>query len=280
MPEPSSVSVPADDRGLAYGDGLFETMAVAGGQVRLLELHLDRLCTDAQRLFIATNRQALRSAIVGRARTLGNGVLKLLLTRGSGPRGYAIPTCATPRVLFLETPRAAGFADAWCVAPASPLAVRICQTPLSINPALAGMKHLNRLPQVLARSEWTDDGITEGLMRAAGDAILCATAANVFALSGETLVTPTLDQAGVAGVMRRALLEVARAQGMRVIYEDLTLDLLRHRADAVLLSSSLTGLRAVGSIDGDALEQTEPEVSTRIERLRLALGRRVGVPDL
>lgn len=279
MPEQSRVSVPADDRGLAYGDGLFETMAVVFGRVRLLDHHLDRLCSDAARLSLPIDRPALESTVQQRARVLDHGVLKLLLTRGSGPRGYAIPPTVTPRLLFLETCQAAGFADTWCNAPQAPIAVRVCDTPLSVNPVLAGMKHLNRLPQVLARSEWTGGEVTEGLMRAAGEAIVCATSANVFALRGDSLVTPALEQAGVAGVMRRALLEVARDEGVAVAYEDLTLDTLRHRADAVMLSSSLTGVRQVGSIDGEALRLGSADVDGRIERLRRALGQRIGVPN-
>ncbi len=275
MQEPPLDSVSADDRGLAYGDGLFETMAVVGGHVRLLDFHLDRLCASAARLRIPADRGDLQRAVVERAQQLGSGVLKLLMTRGSGPRGYAIPLDTTPRCLLLDAARPTGFADQWRDPSAPELNVRLCETPLSVNPALAGMKHLNRLDQVLARSEWTDPAVGEGLMRAEGDAIVCATAANVFALRGRTLITPALSQAGVAGVMRRALLEAARESAFDIVYSDLQPDLLRHRADAVLLSSALTGLRSVGRIDGEALRGGQGRDSDVLKRLRGALGARV-----
>jgi 4-amino-4-deoxychorismate lyase len=257
--------IPADDRGLAYGDGLFETIAVLDGAPRLLEHHLDRLTEGARRLAIPARRGELRTLLRQEAASLGCGVLKLLLSRGSGPRGYAPPAAPTPRLITGATPRGGEFA----ALSDEPIRVRTCHTPASINPALAGLKHLNRLDQVMARSEWNDPAVSEGLMYDADDNLVCATAANVFLLTESgRLVTPAVDRAGVAGVMRRAVLEVAGTLTLPVEVRAVgRAEVLRARE--VMLSSSLLGLRCVGMLDGRALA---PGALGR--RLRSALARR------
>lgn len=268
--------VPADDRGFAYGDGLFETVAVADGVPRLLDHHLERLELGARRLGFAVAVAQVRERLRLHARALGHGVLKYVVTRGSGPRGYAPPAQPVPRHLLYATPREAGFADRWWHG-AEPVAVTVCRTELGMNPALAGIKHLNRLEQVLGRAEWQDPAVSEGLMRVHGGAFVCATAANLFALCGGTLVTPGLERAGVAGVMRRAVLDVAREGRWVVRHADLEARVLFEEADAVLLSSALTGLRRVDRVDDRALPPPAPDAQRRLEELRAALAARLGI---
>ncbi|MEO0973086.1 MAG: aminodeoxychorismate lyase [Pseudomonadota bacterium] len=271
--------LPADDRGLAYGDGLFETVAVAGGVPRLLSSHLDRLLAGAARLAIPVQRSVVERRLRHHARELGDGVIRYTLTRGSGPRGYAPPRAPTPRHLLQQSPREAGFADAWWSPTASPIAVRTCRTRLSVNPALGGLKHLNRLPQVLARGEWSDPHVAEGLMRADASTIVCATAANVFALVAERLYTPGLERAGVDGVMRRAIMELAPSVGLDVHVEEKTLAFLTDEANAVFLSSALTGVRLVWRIDDATIAAPDARLSALapLARLRLALGEHLGI---
>ncbi len=255
-------AVAADDRGFAYGDGLFETLAVIDGRPRLLDYHLDRLQDGCRRLGLPLQRAALAQRLGGYAAELGDGVLKLVLTRGSGPRGYRLPASVQPREAIYASPRPAGFAALG----GPPLRVRICRTPISVNAALAGLKHLNRLDQVLACAEWDDAATDEGLMLDDAGRIVCATAANVFLAEGEALVTPALARAGVAGVMRRAVLAAARRLGVPCEVGDVDPARLR-AATEVMLSSALIGLRPVASVDGRPL----PSHGPLTQRLQQAL---------
>ncbi|GIX35744.1 MAG: aminodeoxychorismate lyase [Lysobacteraceae bacterium] len=200
--------VPADDRGLAYGDGLFETVLVVEGRPVWWEAHLDRLEHGAAVLGIVAPARGLwwndllaaRAELPGLAR--GRWVARLTLTRGSGPRGYALRAPMRPRRILALAP-----APACADAARHGLRLRWCRTALAVQPALAGLKHLNRLEQVLARQEWNEPGIDEGLMCDTRGAVVSAISANLLCLTGRGWVTPPVTQAGVAGVCRRMLLE-------------------------------------------------------------------------
>ncbi|MEG1082231.1 MAG: aminodeoxychorismate lyase, partial [Pseudomonas sp.] len=154
-------AVNLQSRGLAYGDGLFETIAVRAGRPSLLEFHLERLALGCQRLAISADHGLIREELCRYASLLGDGVLKLILVRGDSQRGYAPAAGAAPRRILQGSP-----------VPAYPAqhaeqGVRLftCNTRLAEQPLLAGLKHLNRLEQVLARAEWQDSEHAEGLMR-------------------------------------------------------------------------------------------------------------------
>jgi 4-amino-4-deoxychorismate lyase len=233
-----------DDRGLAYGDGLFETMAATDGRVHHLELHLARLEEGCRRLGIPMPSPGLLEEECGRVlEGLGNGTVKLIVTRGPGPRSYRPP--AEPRVTRIVTsaaPRARGDALA-------PIAVRLCQTRLGQNPLLAGLKHLNRLEQVMACAEWDDPAVAEGLMLSMDGRLVCATAANVFVVTGGRLVTPAIRDCGVSGVMRQVVLMAASELGIPVGVEDLRPEIL-DTADEVFVTNAVAGIRPVGELLG------------------------------
>jgi 4-amino-4-deoxychorismate lyase len=233
------------DRGLQYGDGVFETMRVRRGRVRLLEYHLERLAAGCRRLAIAgPSLPALRRELARIAANRSEAVLKLIVTRGvSSHRGYR-PTgrerCT--RIASLDAlPRAA------LAGGAAPARLRLCATPLGLNPRLAGLKTLNRLESVLARAEWRDARIWEGLMRDVDENIVCGTMSNLFLRRGSILMTPVLDRCGVAGVMRRWVLETAgelrlKPVERRVAWRDLS------GAEEVFMSNAVVGVKSVGSI--------------------------------
>jgi 4-amino-4-deoxychorismate lyase len=206
-------SIDYRDRGFNYGDGLFETMRVTGRCVRLLDYHLERLELGCERLgFAPQNMGRLRKEFERIAARRSEGVLKLVVTRGVGRRGYrpsGRERCTRVISLHALSRRAAQ-------ALAGPARVRLCSTRLGTNEALAGLKTLNRLECVLARAEWSDVGLWEGLMRDGEDFIVCGTMSNVFVRTGSRLLTPKLDRCGVAGVMRRWVLEQAGALRLRV----------------------------------------------------------------
>jgi 4-amino-4-deoxychorismate lyase len=258
--------VDARDRGLQYGDGVFETMRVRRGRIRFLEYHLERLDAGCDRLEIAAPPlSTLRRELVRIAAPRREGVLKLIVTRGSGPRGYR-PTgrerCT--RIISLHALTHAVRAGA-----AAPARVRLCTTPLGSNPRLAGLKTLNRLESVLARAEWSDARIWEGLMRDAEGHIVCGTMSNLFLRRGSTLMTPLLDRCGVAGVMRRWILETARGLRLRPVerrirWKDLS------AADEVFMSNAVIGLKSVAVIEHSGRRLRPPAFDTA-NRLRQLL---------
>jgi 4-amino-4-deoxychorismate lyase len=242
--------VSARDRGLNYGDGLFETMRLADHAVRHLDRHLARLAQGCERLGIShVDFAALNHEIASIARTLSDGALKLVVTRGSGPRGYRPAGTERPtRVLAWSPPRVADAS-----ASTDGVRVRYCTTPASVNVALAGVKHLNRLDCVLARSEWSDTGIAEGLMRDSHGAIVGGTMSNVFAVRGETIVTPRIDRAGVKGIMRGIVIEAARAAGLVVEEQALTAAHLA-AADELFLTNTLIGIWPIRALEDRHLD--------------------------
>lgn len=230
-------SLPLTDRGLHYGDGLFETMRVSVGAVRLLELHLKRLALGAERLGLDLPDHAeLRRALEEAAAALGEGVLKLIVTRGSGGRGYLPPETVTPSLILLCYPPMGVTADE--------IAVRLCGLRLARQPRLAGIKHLNRLEYVLARAEWSDPAIGEGLLLDTEGLLVEGVVSNLFLVRDGRLFTPSLDHCGVEGVMRRHVMACAERLAVPVTVTTLRMeDLLG--ADEVFLTNSLSGIRTV-----------------------------------
>jgi 4-amino-4-deoxychorismate lyase len=240
--EASAISV--DDRGLQYGDGLFETMAALNGRVRHFERHMERLAEGGRRLGMTVPDPAVIDAECERALVgLGAGSVKLMVTRGPGPRSYRPPAePSITRIIVSSAPKPRNDPDDGIV-------VRLCDTPLGLNPRLAGIKHLNRLEQVLACAEWNDPAIAEGLMSAVDGRIVCATAANVFLVRDGRLLTPDIRDCGVAGVMRGLVLEAARELSLPAEVVDLRAADL-DGADEVFLNNAITGVRAVGEVLG------------------------------
>jgi 4-amino-4-deoxychorismate lyase len=234
-----------DDRGFQYGDGLFETMFAVDGRVRRFDLHMSRLAEGCHRLGMPAPPVDTIAAECQRAlQGLGVGVVKLVVTRGPGPRGYPPPTDPTLTRVVQSTAQAVSEAEAL-----RPITVRVCETRLGLNPRLAGMKHLNRLEQVLAGAELREPGIDEGLMRSVDDRLVSGTASNLFLVNGERLLTPQILNCGVAGIMREVVLRAAAQLGIAVEVVDLTIADLE-RADELFLTNSVRGIRPVGCVDG------------------------------
>lgn len=203
--------VPASDRGLLYGDGLFETIAVRNGLPQRWPLHLQRLHEGCARLGItAPDDELLRQEALKVCVGAERGVLKIIVTRGDGGRGYRPPRPSTARRILALHPWPEYHANYACEG----IEARLCTTPLAINPLLAGLKHLNRLEQVLARSEWDSPDIAEGIMLDTEGNLVEGTMSNLFLVQKGRLLTPTLERCGVAGIMRAEVLGVASSLGL------------------------------------------------------------------
>jgi 4-amino-4-deoxychorismate lyase len=224
------------DRGLQYGDGVFETMAVRDGRARFVDWHLARLTEGARRLRLPVPDPEHLLGQIAAAWPGGRGVVKLIWTRGADGRGYRPPATAKPSCI------AAGFA--WPVWPGTAwsegIRVRYCRMRLARNPLLAGIKHLNRLEQVMARAEWDDERIAEGLMQDDMGRVISGTQSNLFAVLAGQIVTPALDQCGVAGVMRRAFCSWAADQASPVVERSLRTDELE-TATEIFVTNALIG---------------------------------------
>ena len=237
-------SVSVLDRGFQYGDGIFETLAVADGKPLLWDRHMRRFFQGAARLSLKVpSAELLRHEATQVCNGVGRGVLKIILTRGISGRGYATNTDATPT-------RTVGLLP-WSDYPAQHRSdgvnVQFCHTLITRHNVLAGLKHLNRLEQILARME-LKEGCAEGLMQDEAGHVIEGTMTNVFVVSRGTLLTPDLTHSGVEGVMRGLVMEQARAQSIGCRETKLTRENILD-ADEVFLTNSLVGVWPVCRIE-------------------------------
>ena len=234
-------SIPIDDRAFQYGDGLFETVAIRAGQPRLWDLHLERLAKGCERLCIqlpdlGNLRADLMSALEDRRESSTNCVAKIIVSSGPGQRGYGRlpPTPGVAVVGVFPARPAAG--DAY----QGGVATMLCETRLAMSSVTAGLKTLNRLEQVLGRSEVLANGAFEGLMQDADGRLICGTMSNVFIVSSKSVITPSLSHCGVEGVMRRFALATFADNGIRVDVRDISVDEFL-ASDEVFLTNSQFG---------------------------------------
>jgi 4-amino-4-deoxychorismate lyase len=225
--------IEVSDRGLQYGDGLFETIAVHNGIAVFLQQHIDRLTASCQRLHIPSpDPDILRAEVKQLCQHTKQAVLKMMVTRGSGGRGYRQPDdIHATRILSLHP--FPTYPDNYA---AQGITARFCTTRLGLNPTLAGMKHLNRLEQVLARAEWQGDSVQEGIMLDINNRVIEGTMSNLFYYQNNQLYTADLTQSGVAGIIRAMIINHEAVIEHHFTQEEL-LD-----ADEVFVCNSVIGL--------------------------------------
>jgi 4-amino-4-deoxychorismate lyase len=241
-----AATVPVDDRGLAYGDGLFETMRAEAGAVPLLARHLARLRRGCAQLGIeAAADEVWRSDLARLALPTGRCAVKLVITRGSGPRGYRPLTVAAPRRIASWSPLAVDRTRGERGVVLGLSAVR-----LASGGELAGLKHLNRLEQVLAQRALAD--ADEHLMLDPAGAVICGTMTNLFLARDGALVTPALDGCGVRGVARELVIERAAALGISCAERRVERPEL-DGADELFVCNALVGIWPVRELAGRRL---------------------------
>ncbi|OED41649.1 aminodeoxychorismate lyase [Endozoicomonas sp. (ex Bugula neritina AB1)] len=243
-------NLPVSDRGLAYGDGVFETIRIASGQPTLVSLHWWRLKDSCRRLGIILDTPTLICEVDAFLKTqeVGDCILKVIITRGSGGRGYSPEGCQhTTRCLSLHP---------LPVRPVDPAfsGARVMSCKLRLGRSvLAGMKHLNRLEQVMARSEWQGSQWDEGIVSDFDEFLIEGTMSNLFIVTGDgRLLTPDLSHCGVAGVGREYILNKAKALGLRVEvgqYRLADLDIVE-----MFLCNSVNGVWPVVEFAGHCLD--------------------------
>ncbi|NOT15591.1 MAG: aminodeoxychorismate lyase [Methylotenera sp.] len=230
------------DRGFAYGDGVFRTIQLCGGLPMHWPLHYQKLVADCATIGIVCPSAELLMSDLQQLITLENieenklEVLKIIITRGEGARGYKPPAVVMPTRVLIKS-AIPEYATEYAM---QGVRLHLCETRLATQPKLAGVKHLNRLENILARMEWRDDHIFDGLMLSQQEVVIECTMSNLFARFGTSLITPDLSQCGVAGVTRQRILGFGRALGFNMHIENIALEKLL-QADEMVICNSLFG---------------------------------------
>ena len=236
--------ISARDRGLAYGDGVFRTFPLRGKQPVLWRRQYAKLAHDCLALGIECPAHgAFERDLAQIAATHSDCIVKIIVTRGDSARGYAPPAQAACTRIVSASPLPQYLPDR----AEQGVRLHFCRLRLARQPALAGIKHLNRLESVLARAEWNDPGIAEGILCDTGDNVICGTMSNVFVFRDGTLFTPDLTGCGVAGVMRDLVIELAAAHTVPLRVTAIGIDELL-AADEVFVVNSVIGLWPVAAL--------------------------------
>jgi len=240
-----STLVAASNRGLNYADGLFETLVVKNNRPRRWQAHMDRLGTGCKRLGIGMPPQAI---LLREVQTVSAGlpeaVVKIVLTRGGETRGYT-PSIEKTCVRIIS---AHAYPQQLAELARIGVTARVCDLRLAIQPALGGIKHLNRLEQVMASDEMRDSDTSEGILLDREGHVICAIAANIFLVKEGRLLTPRLDRCGVRGVIRGQILTAfaQRCEQRRILLDQF------QEADEVFICNSVRGVVPVTAINEQA----------------------------
>ena len=243
------------DRGLAYGDGVFETMiwhkfdSKPGYGVEFWDMHLKRMMNSCDNLRINKPSNQIinlyRSKVILKAIKSGmnRGILKILITRGSGGRGYKFDNTLKPNIIFLIFP----IVDNSGIKATKGVNLKICQKKLSKNFFLAGMKHLNRIDSVMLRNEWSGNNFFEGIITDENDNVIEGSMSNIFMIYNKNLVTPKIDSYGINGIIRQVILKKFNNYFKNVKETKFKLDFLM-KADGIFICNSLIKILPVKKV--------------------------------
>ena len=251
------------DRGLAYGDGVFETMRVVEGDIPFLALHLKRFMKGVVALDMGEESRLKRDFLlyvtlalneIKSNACLETSIIKMIVTRGNGGRGYMPPdktNCHFIAQVFDLPSYPESFSS-------EGITIRECQYRLGFQPQLAGIKHLNRLDQVLASQELLGD--SEGLLLDYDDKVIEGTKSNVLIFKGNEVLTPSLTGCGVEGVLREEILNPSHKMDINLKITDIHVSELSE-CDGIALINSVFGLWFVKTLilqDGMEINYEKP----------------------
>ena len=238
------------DRGFAYGDGVFRTMKMLQGLPENWPLHYQKLVADCAVINIVCPSAELLMSDLQQLFTPDEvAVAKIIITRGEGNRGYTPPAITAPMRVVTKSAMPQYDEERF----GEGVNLTVCKTRLAAQPLLAGIKSMNRLENVLARMEWQEPTIADGiLLDNEGNVIEC-TAANIFARFGESLITPSLAQCGIAGITRQRIIDLAHTLSLKASIEAIDLPTLL-AADEVIICNSLYGAWQVKSVQEKTLK--------------------------
>ncbi len=233
------------DRGFQYGDGLFETIEVVDEKPVFLSHHLQRLNAGCEKLKIPNpDVQLLKDEIMFVCQNEKSAVLKIIITRGVGGRGYRCPEKVEPTRAIGTFP----YPDYPQNYSNEGISACFCKTRLGLNPDLAGIKHLNRLEQIMARAEWNNPDVQEGIMLDIHENVIEGTMTNLFYVKNKTVYTALLEYAGVAGIIRAILKQVLIKNKVEFVEHNFNKAVLLD-ADEVFVCNSIIGIWPVKQIE-------------------------------
>jgi 4-amino-4-deoxychorismate lyase len=260
------------DRGFAYGDGVFRTIKMLGGLPEHWPQHYQKLVADCAAInIVCPSPELLMSDLLqlfSADATIENkvAVAKIIITRGEGNRGYTPPAITAPMRVVLKSDMPEypekRFSEG--------VNLTVCETRLAAQPMLAGIKSLNRLENVLARMEWNDSNIVDGIMLDMDSNVIECTAANIFARFGDTLITPDLRRCGIAGITRQRIIELAPTLTLKTSIETFDLEKL-YRADEVVICNSLYGAWQVKTVQVNDTQLKNIKTGALAANIRAAL---------
>ena len=252
-------SLAVSDRGLQYGDGVWETILISFSCPILLDKHLERLKWGCRALNLQGLDEALlREEIAYFTKDVEHSILKIIITRGSGGRGYSSQGLSFPtRLLSLHNvPQGIhGYRR-------HGISVQYCDTRLTHNPQLSGFKHLNRLEQVLARSELSNKN-QEGIVCDITGNVIEGTMSNLFLTSNQKIITPLLDQCGIKGIMRAYIISLLDKKNIDLIERKVSIDDVES-ADGLFFSNSVIGLWPVAQLNNKTFDYKENTFSSDV----------------
>jgi 4-amino-4-deoxychorismate lyase len=229
--------VEAWDRGVQFGDGLFETICVIDEYATNLDLHVKRLSLGLATLLITPLTDNIKELIEEYITRFivetqqKNGIFKIIITRGSSARGYGFDKAILANITAFYTPKPEYEIDIY----SQGVELTVCKTQCSIQPQLAGLKHLNRLENVLAKQELNN--VFEGLMLNYLGFVIEGTMSNVFLEKDNILYTPRLNLSGIKGVIRTCVFNEATNRSIEVKVEDITLSELKTFSSGFICNS-------------------------------------------
>jgi 4-amino-4-deoxychorismate lyase len=225
------------DRGFAYGDGVFRTIKMVQGLPENWPLHYQKLVADCAVInIVCPSAELLISDLQQLFTPEEVAVAKIIITRGEGNRGYTPPAITAPMRVVTKSPMPQYDEKRF----SEGVNLHVCETRLAAQPLLAGIKSLNRLENVLARMEWHEQTIADGILLDSENNVIECTAANIFARFGDALITPSLTQCGIAGITRQRIIELAHTFSLKIVVENFNCEKL-FAADEVIICNSLYG---------------------------------------
>ena len=255
--------VPVSDRGLQYGHGVFETILYKSGNLQLWNKHIQRLRLGCERLEIDLPDT---HTLYREAKKICDGddklILKIIITHGDSNKGYLPDKDAKSRRILYTT----AYLQRYQTETPQGIDVALCQQKLAHNRKLAGIKHLNRLEQVLARTEWDGDQYDEGILTDLDDYLISGTMSNVFFVKDKTIITPDLSLCGVNGIVRELVLELAPELGFETNIRKIKLNEISTFSE-MFLTNSLIKICPIKSFNGRKFASPGRVTITLINRL-------------
>ena len=248
-----------ESRGLAYGDGLFTTAKIVNGEIQFLPKHIERLIAGCIKLKISPPSVAdLENQLTPIAKNYSLAVLKIIISAKSGGRGYkrSIENSHDVIVMIYDFPLNIEYKRE------KGISLGVSRQRIGISPMLSGLKHLNRLEQVLLTEELTHSDFEELLVMNINNDVIEVTSANVFFIINNEIYTPDISHSGVNGIMRQVILN----KYTDIIVKSISLEEIE-KAQSIFICNCVMGIIPISQYNDCRLSLELPlELSAQLQR--------------